>query len=203
LDGMLNLKKIAVTGGTASGKSSVCRVFQNLGAYVISADQITHQLLSNDNTLIQQIADLLGEQVLKEGNLDRKKVAEIVFRSPAKLLELEARIHPKVTEEIKRQWEDIQKGNTYSLFVVEIPLLFETQDTSWYDATITVISPQEKSISRFCSSTGYGPDEYERRMSRQMVPEEKARRATYVIDNSETLDELEAQVHTLFSKLRQ
>ncbi len=199
---MLNLKKVAVTGGTASGKSFVCRVFQNLGAYVVSADQITHELLSNDTTLIQQIKDLLGDQVLKEGILDRKKVAELVFRSPDKLMALEALVHPKVEQEIRREWNKIAKEDTYSLFIVEIPLLFETQDTSWYDTIITVRSPQEKSRSRFCLATGYGPDEYDRRISRQLDPDEKAKRSTYIIDNNGTLEELEAHAYTLFAKLR-
>ena len=76
---MLTLKKIAVTGGIASGKSTLCHIFQNLGACVVSADQITHQLLSTHQPLIQQVISLLGEDILENGQIDRKRVSRIVF----------------------------------------------------------------------------------------------------------------------------
>ena len=93
---MLKLKKIAVTGGVASGKSTVCRLFQNLGAYVVSADQITHELLASDNTLKKKVVSIFGHEILEGEVIDRAKVAKKVFSSPDLLYKLEALIHPRV-----------------------------------------------------------------------------------------------------------
>ena len=79
---MLKLKKIAITGSLATGKSSLCSIFQELGAYVVSADQIVHQLLSLNTTYAKQVTRLLGDEIVVHNSIDRKKVAYIVFQSP-------------------------------------------------------------------------------------------------------------------------
>ena len=119
---MLNLKRVAVTGGIASGKSTVTGVFQKLGAFVVSADQIAHQCLSPSSPLSYQVVSLLGTEVLSGDSIDRKKVAEVVFGNADLLHKLEALIHPYVAEEIKNSWQNAKNAQKYPLFVAEVPL---------------------------------------------------------------------------------
>jgi dephospho-CoA kinase len=200
---MLKLRKVAVTGGIATGKSTVCQIFQELGAYTVSADQITHQLLSSDRVLIQQIVSLLGDTVLSEGLIDRNKVAQVVFRSPVFLRELEKLIHPLVKAEIERQWHQAAQQKDCFLFVVEMPLLFEVGWEAWYDATVAVTASQEQSLRRFCAAAQRTEAEYFQRMSRLLPNDEKAKRATYVIENNEDLEELKKKVKFLYQLLTQ
>ncbi len=198
---MLTLKKVAVTGGIASGKTTVCRIFHDLGAYTTSADQLTHHFLSTDESLKQHLISLLGSEVVLNGIIDRKKVAEKVFNSPPLLKKLELLIHPKVFEEIEREWREQEKKRSKPLFVVEMPLLFETPNSSWYDATIAVLCPDSLSKERFCKSTGYPPSEYDKRASRQLSQEEKAKRTSFVIHNDTSKEKLFKEVQELYKRL--
>lgn len=198
---MLNLRKIAVTGGLSSGKSSVCRLFRELGAYVVSADDIVHQLLSSQTELGQKIISLLGDEIVVDGNIDRKSIAKQVFNNPALLMSLENLLHPAVMAEVENQYQQIQKQGKAPLFVAEIPLLFEASAEENFDCTIAVLTPSLTSRQRFVSSSGNNGEEYDKRMARQLPPEEKARRADYVINNYGTKQELRLSVEKLFNKL--
>lgn len=198
---MLNLRKVAVTGGLASGKSTVCRFFKELGAYVVSADEIVHQLLSSQKHLGQQVVSLLGNEIVVDGHIDRKAVAKRVFNNPTLLLSLENLLHPAVMAEIENQYRQIQKQGGVRLFVAEVPLLFEAEAEKKFDCTIAVVSPSQASRQRFDQLTGSSSDEYDKRMARQLSPEEKARRADYVINNNGTPAELYLAVTELFNKL--
>lgn len=198
---MLELKKIAVTGGLSSGKSTVCRMFQQLGAYIVNADQITHQLLSSDTALINQIISLLGDAILTDGGIDRSKMAKVVFTSPSLLQQIEALIHPKVVAEIERQWQAACKEGVYPLFVVEIPLLFEAGLDQGYDATIAVVANEKQCIDRFCMNGKHEKSDYFTRTSRQLSQDEKAKRAIYIINNNGSLDQLQEEVTLLYQSL--
>ncbi len=199
---MLKLRRVAVTGGIASGKSTVIDFFQKFGAYVVSADQIVHKLLSSHSELQKQIIALAGDKVLSEGSIDRKKLADTVFTNPKLLQKIEALIHPMVAQEIERLWEQAAKENatrphTYTLFVAEIPLLFEAGFDAWYDATIAVVAPSEACKKRFC----FGDDEYEKRSSLQFTQAKKAKKANFIIENTGSLEDLEAKVASLYALL--
>lgn len=191
---MLKLRKVAVTGGVASGKSTVTGFFQKFGAYIVSADQIVHKLLSSHT---DQILSIVGNEVLTDGCIDRKKVADAVFRKPKLLKELEAFLHPLVQTEVEKAWLDACRAEKYSLFVAEVPLLFEAGLEGFYDATIAVISPEETSKVRF----PLGDEEYYRRSNMQFTQAQKAKNATFIIENTGSLDELEAQVASLYQLL--
>ena len=120
------LRKIAITGGLSCGKSSVCRIFKELGAYVISADEVVHQLLSPTTNLGRQVISLLGADIVVDKQIDRSKIAKKVFKQPALLQSLENLLHPAVRDEIEKQYQQIANQPSPPLFVVEIPLLFET-----------------------------------------------------------------------------
>lgn len=197
---MLNLRKVAVTGGLSSGKTTVCHIFKEFGAYVVSADEIVHQLLSPDTDLGQQIIGLLGSDIVVNKKMVRSQIAKKVFDNPGLLQSLEKILHPAVQNEIRRQYEHVRNNGTAPLFVAEIPLLFEG-NFNHYDATIAVIASKEKSKKRFIRTTGYNEEEFDKRMARQLQPEEKARRADYVISNDGSLDDLHALVAAIYNKL--
>ncbi len=185
----MDLKKVAVTGGLASGKSSVCHILKNNGAYVVSADEVVHQLL-NSNTLNQEIIKQLGSEVVSEGKLDRSKIARLVFENSEKLAKLEAILHPIVIDEIKKSYEKVKNEKKYVLFVAEIPLLFEIKAQGYFDYVIAVVGMQ-RPLSQ----------DDEKRIARQMPQEEKAARADYVITNDGTLEELEDKTLKILRKI--
>jgi dephospho-CoA kinase len=198
---MLNLKKIAVTGGLASGKSTVCRMLEELGAYVVSADLIVHQLLSPDSTVGKQITQQFGSDLVSDGRIDRKKLADIVFSNPDQLRALEKILHPAVFEEIEKKYREVKDQNQYALFVAEIPLLYEANAEHNYDAVLTVIAPLQQCQQRFIEQGNHTEQEFKLRMGRQISPLEKAKKAHYIIENNSTISELKNQVIKTYSLL--
>lgn len=193
---MLKLRKIAITGGIASGKSSVCRVFQELGAFVVNADAIVHELLSSHTNLRQQVIRLLGPDILVNGEISRRVIADKVFKNLDVLHALENILHPAVLQKIEELYKDACQSGNYSAFVVEFPLLFETGQESFYDLVIAVTSDASISQKRFQKS-GLSLEEYNLRMKRQIPPEEKAHRASFVIINNGSLEDLRKQIIAL------
>ncbi len=194
---MLKLKKIAITGGVASGKSTVCQLFQKLGAYVVSADEIAHELLDPNTDLGRQILNKLGKDILQNGEISRRLVAEKVFRDPKCLHELEQILHPEILKRIEREYESACLARRYASFIVEIPLLFEIGAEKYYDVVIAVIADEKIAKKRFCGTV----EEFKRRMNRQLTPEEKVIKAHFIIKNNGSLDDLKIQVEKLNAKL--
>jgi dephospho-CoA kinase len=198
---MLKLKKIAITGGLAAGKTTVCQLFKECGAYVVSADEIVHRLLSPHTRVGQQVIDLLGSDVLHDSKIDRKKVSEKVFPYPDKIRALERIIHPVVFDEIEKEYEQIKKEGKYQLFIAEIPLLYESEHATQFDVIISVLSDPALCKERFLHNKQHTELEYKQRMARQFDQEKKAQLAHYNLYNNGTKEELRAQIHTLCSKL--
>lgn len=195
---MLNLKIIAITGGLSSGKSTVCQIFKELGAYTVSSDEIVHNLLLHDRILQEKIARLLGADVLTNHHLDKEKIAERVFSDREKLKALERLIHPLVFHEISRIYDSIKNERGYPLFIAEVPLLFESKGAPHFDAIITVASDEKSCKERFLKQKGKTEAEFNDRMMRQMKTEEKAARSSHVILNTGTMDDLKKQVNKLY-----
>lgn len=199
---MLTLKKVAVTGGLASGKSSVCQILKSYGAYVVSADEIVHRLLSPETEIGKKVILELGPEILVNQKIDRKKVAEKTFSDPQRLQNLEKLLHPAVLNEIKERYQQIRTDPRYTLFVAEIPLLYESEGHRAFDFVIAVVADEEFSRSRFEKSTGYLTDEYERRMQRQLPLHEKAARADFVIKNNASMEDLKKSVKEVYQTIK-
>jgi dephospho-CoA kinase len=198
---MLKLRKIALTGSLACGKSSACHFFKEYGAYVVNADEIVHQILSFDPQIRTQIVDLLGKGVLNEQNqFDQHKIAHHVFGNNTLLEKLEAILHPIVRQKIELEYNQAMKKNN-CFFLAEIPLLFETGIDSEYEATIVVDTPEITCIQRFTMNKQHSINDYHKRMKRQMSRKETLSKATYILNNSGTIDNLKANVYTLFQKI--
>lgn len=203
----LHLKKVAITGGLSCGKSSVCQIFKELSAYVVSADEIVHRLLREDRDIARQVIELFGPEVIADRRdndsslLDRSIIAKKAFQQPKQLQALENLLHPAVYTEIEKQYQHACSLPTAKLFVAEIPLLFETHAENFFDATIAVVAPPKLCLERFTQTTGHNESEYNQRMNRQLSIDDKAAKATYVLYNEGSLLQLRLQSEELFKSL--
>lgn len=197
---MLALKKVAITGGLSSGKSTVGRHFKDLGAYLLDSDDIVHKLLENPS-IKEKIITLLGPEVEKNKILNRKKIASLVFNDPQKLSQLENILHPQVREEIEKAYKQELNSRKWNLFVVEIPLLFETNMDKNFDSTIAVVADPSLCMKRF--SKRNDQEEFSQRSQRQWPADQKAQKADYIIYNNGDLSELKASCQKIHSKLIQ
>ncbi len=199
---MLQLKKIAVTGGLSSGKTTVCRILHECGAFVMDADEVVHHLLSTHSDLHTALIDLLGTDVLAEdGQLHRGKIAEKVFTNQQLLFSLEKLIHPLVKDEICQRYHHVKHTKHYPFFVVEVPLLFESTFDDFFDVIISVIADKQLCQQRFATTTGYDNAEYNRRMEKHLPVQEKASLSHFVITNNAGLSELREATDDVYQKI--
>lgn len=194
----IKLKKIAVTGGIASGKSTVCHLFEKLGALVVSADAIVHQLLVPTTQLGKEVIAILGDDIVVNGTLSREKIAQKVFSSPHLLKELEKLIHPEVHRVIEAKYK-AASPTTHSLFIAEVPLLYEAHLEDFYDEVFVVVCDEKKCKER----SKYSEKEYLQRSQRLMPIQEKIKKCDRVIDNNGTLEELHLTIQHIFNDLKE
>jgi dephospho-CoA kinase len=183
---------IAVTGPLASGKSTFVELLDELGAETVSADDMVHHLLAEDDETITRVTERFGEEVRGEKGIARKALSQVVFGDAEELSDLEEILHPRVREETDRR--ALESGSR--LFVAEIPLLFEGGGEERFDLTVAVTSPKER---RRAWAEERGMEEQQRRAieDRQFSQEEKARRADAVVENDGDLDRLREQARIL------
>ena len=186
---------IGLTGGIAAGKSEALAAFERLGAATISSDAVVHELLDGE-PLLGRLTERWGAEVAPGGTIDRTKVGEIVFASPDELSWLEAQIHPLVGERIGT-WLASLPDDT-DVAVVEVPLLFESEMSRVFEATVAVVSSDDVRGER---ARARGHALVDEREARQLTQEEKASRADHVIENDGTIDDLEQALSALIEKL--
>lgn len=197
------MKVIGLTGGIASGKSTISSIFKNLGAYVIDADHVAHEIYDDDSELLQKIIDLFGKDILVPSTfiIDRDKLGGIVFKNPEKLKQLEAVVHPAVRKRILHEIHEAgMKG--FSLCIVDAALLVETGYYKYYDGLIVVKCPLEQQIERLKNRNNLSAPEIKERLAAQSPLEEKLKVANWVIDNSGSLEETQKQTTLLFQELQ-
>jgi dephospho-CoA kinase len=189
--------RIGLTGGLASGKSTVAAHLSALGAAVFDADRIVADLYRPGGPGEAVAAQIFGTEVLDpRGAVDRTSLARIVFADPEKRHALESRIHPMVGAEIERLFEEARREGA-RVAVAEASQLLEAATENRYDRVLLVVAPQEERIGRW-SRKGGDPDDARRRMAAQISPEEARRRATDVLSNDGSLEELKEKVEALF-----
>lgn len=197
------MKVIALTGGLATGKSTVAQTFEALGIPRIDADIITHQVCKPHGSVWQQIVAEFGEDILlPDGALNRTQLAEIIFNEPAKRKHLESVIHPRVLEKMKESVEGHRKHGAKGV-LLEIPLLFEVKwhESNDYDAIIVVASRKDLQIARAKQKLKLTEKQARARIAAQMPLTEKKAKADYVIENTGNLDALRAQAKSVFMKI--
>lgn len=188
---------IALTGGIGSGKSLVANYFFSLGAEVIDADQLARQAIERGSEGFDQVISEFGDVILKEGDIDRRALGEIVFSDPIKRKALEAIIHPKVQQALTQARNSL---NENQILIYEIPLLVETNAASKFDKVITVEAPLELRIERL-KSRGLLQSEIEKRISNQATPEQRRAIADIQIENDGTEEELLRKVEAIWEEL--
>lgn len=193
-------KIIGITGGIASGKSTVVEEIRKAGFQIVDADQVVHDLQAKGGKLYQALVAWLGPAILDEnGDLNRPKLAEMIFSSPdnlAKSAEIQTEIIRQELLERRKQLEE-----TEEIFFMDIPLLVEQNYVDWFDAIWLVAVKPEVQIQRLMARNAFSQREAEQRIASQMPLEEKLPFATVVIDNSGALDELKGQVNILIDSL--
>jgi dephospho-CoA kinase len=191
--------RVGLTGGLASGKSTVARMLADRGAAVFDADALVRDLYQPGGAADHAARDLFGAEVLDaSGAVDRVKVAEIVFRDPARRHALEARIHPIVREERERRFGQAAWAGA-RVAVCEASLLFEARTEDEYDRVLLVTAPEEERVRRWAARGGTEEDA-RHRIAAQLPPEEAARRADDVIVNGGSPEELRRQVEDVWSR---
>lgn len=186
---------IGLTGAIASGKSEALAALERLGAQTLSADAVVHELLASEEVR-GRLAERWGDEVLVHGQVDRAKVATIVFERPDELRWLEGMLHPLVGERIVAWRNGLDPGTP--LAVIEVPLLFETNMDAAFDATIVVIANDDLRAER---ADARGTPDLEAREGQQLSQREKAERATFIVDNEGSIEDLERSLGKIFSDL--
>ncbi len=186
---------VALTGGIASGKSTACNLLRLYGLRVIDADAIAREALQAE---AGRVAEIFGDRYVVDGKVDRKALGALVFSDSEARKRLEELLHPKIREEIVRQSEEQDRlGGPY---IVDIPLFFETGAYP-IERVVVVYAPREIQKRRLMEREGLSEAEAEARLGAQMDIEEKKRRATYVIDNSGNLKDLQRECERIFKEI--
>lgn len=193
--------KIAVTGSISSGKSTVCELLKQKGAYILSADQIVHKLLKSDKTIQNQLSQLLNQKTLFINDDYKEKISEKIFNDTDALLAVEGVLHPRVMEEISQEFISFQSKHENKLFICEVPLLFEANLSSYFDIIIYVTAEKKLCMKRFCDKTHRSQEEWQRRMNRFLPESTKLALSNFIIDNSGSIKDLKNQINKLYHSL--
>lgn len=192
---------IGLTGGIATGKSTVCKILKKLDIKVIDSDKIAHQVLNFDNVK-KEIKEQFGETIIdNEGNINKKKLGKAVFDDDKLRKQLETITHPKIIELIDKKINKYQKDKE-EIIVLDVPLLFETSLDKKVDETWVVYANKETQIKRLKKRDNFNRKDAIKRINAQMPLEDKVKKADVVIKNEDTIKELENKVHKLVEKRR-
>jgi dephospho-CoA kinase len=195
-------RAFGLTGGIASGKSTVAGMFAELGAKVIDADRLAHDLMRAPHPAYHEIVSHFGFEILdSQGEIDRKRLGAIVFRDLEKLRALNAIVHPRVIERTDQLVEAFQLQDPRAVVIVDAALVYEANLTDRFAKIIVAWCRPDQQLDRLMAKAGLSREEAEHRIAAQVPAEEKRRRADYVVDCSGGLERTRTQVSELYSCL--
>ncbi len=203
--------KLGLTGGIASGKSAVGEMFVKLGARLLQADAVAHDLMQPGRPVYDEVVRHFGRGILNpDGTINRPRLGEAAFGTPGgappRIKELNEIVHPAVIEYENKWMEEIGRSDPNAIAIVEAALILEAGAADRFDRLIVVTCHPEQRIQRFAHRLGISEDaaraEVNRRMAAQIADEEKIKAADFVIDNSGSLDATVGQVQSVFEALR-
>ena len=196
------MKLVGLTGGIASGKSTVAAILRRLGAAIINADELSRDVVQPEQDAWKEIIKTFGPDILQEDKtLDRRKLRKIVFDNPEARKKLEAIIHPRVRALAESRISELAAAGS-SVIVYEVPLLFEAQIHLWLRPVILVACDLETQKKRLLERDHLTEFEAQQHLDAQMSLEEKRKLADYVIENDGTLEELEQGVRAVLQKIQ-
>jgi dephospho-CoA kinase len=195
--------QVGLTGGIASGKSTVGRMLGEFGCKVIDSDRITHELFEAGHPVNAAVAEAFGPGVVApDGGIDRRVLGEMVFNNPELRQKLNSLVHPVIKQRQAEFLEKIRKEDPAAIGVVEAALIIEAGNYRNYDKMIVVTCPISVQRQRLQERSGLTPEQIETRIASQMPIEEKIKFADFVIDNSGDIGALRRQVQTVYRQLR-
>jgi dephospho-CoA kinase len=193
---------VGLTGGVATGKSTVAKMLQRCGAHVIDADVLARQVVEPDKPAWREIVATFGRKVLRsDRSLNRAALARIVFRHPGKLRRLGAIIHPRVAREQARLTRAIGRHHPHAVVIYDAPVLIEAGAHERMDALVVVTADRATQINRLRRRNGLSRAEALRRIRSQMALPRKVRLADHVLDGTRPLDSLRQDVRRLYDTL--
>lgn len=195
------MKTIGLTGGIGSGKSTVAVMLAELGAQVIDADRVGHQVYAPGTTGWHRVVEAFGQDIVAtDGSIDRKRLGAIVFADRGRLDQLNGIVHPLIADAIRDRVAEHRRGGSETPIVVEAAVLIEANWQTLVDEVWLVVANPEAVIERISTQRGIGRDAIEARMRSQLSDAERRARADIVIDNSGTHDNLRAHLQKLWTQ---
>ena len=197
---MLN---VGLTGGIASGKSTVAQMFVALGAYLIDFDKLAHEVQEPGKKAWQEIIKYFGDGILNQDDLiDRNKLAQIVFTDKNKLSVLNNIVHPLVFELWQERLDKIKRQEEHAIVLSDVPLLFEGKLKDLFDLTMLILISPEEQISRLMQRNGLSRDDARLRLKNQMPIADKIELVDIVIDNQSDVSQTEKKVEEIWQQLK-
>jgi dephospho-CoA kinase len=196
------MRVVGLTGGIASGKSTVTAMFRELGAQVIDADQVARDVVEPGTPGVEEVARRFPGVVDASGRLDRTELGRRVFADPAERRALEAIVHPRIREEVARRLEALARaGENVALY--DAALLIENGLQKGMDGVIVVWAPESLQRARLAARDGLDEAAVTARLRAQLPLADKRAHATWVVDNGGSLDETRAQVRRIWEEIQQ
>jgi len=194
------MKVIGLTGGIGSGKSTVSQLLSELGAVIIDADRVGHEAFKPDTELWREVVAAFGRQILTpSGDIDRKKLGEIVFGNAELLSRLNQIIHPRMYDMVKVQLEEYQRRGV-EVVVLEAPLLLEASWASLVDEVWVTVASESTVLKRLQEKVGLSKEESLARIRSQLSSEERIKQADVVINTDCSLEKVKARVRELWER---
>ena len=192
--------KVGLTGGIGAGKSTGADLFSKKGAVIIRADELARQVIEHDSPGFQKVVALFGPEIVdQDQNINRTKLAQIVFSNDQALKDLENVIHPLVRDKTN---EIMDKQTPETIIVNEVPLLLEKQMQSIYDFLVIVISSEKNRLARLADN-GINLEQAKSRMAKQVDDEARKAAADFLIVNDGSIEQLEADVQKIWQTLQE
>jgi dephospho-CoA kinase len=194
--------RVGLTGNIATGKSHASRVFAELGARVIDADIIAHDLMRPGRQTYQKVVQAFGNDILNpDGTIDRKKLGRIVFSDSERRLQLNSLVHPDVRGEVRRKILELERATPTGIVIVDAALMIESGSYKAYARLIVVYCDPALQLARITSRDGLSVEEARARIAAQMPMEEKLKYADYKIDTSGTFQQTREQIEQVYRDL--
>ena len=194
---------VGLTGGIASGKSTVSNILKELGAYLIEADQIARELVQPHTPVWRELVRRFGKEILAEdGSIHRKRLAGRIFSDPEQRRLLNRILHPRIYDEMRRRTEEIGRKDPDAIVVMDVPLLVETKGYGEMDRVIVVTSTETQQVERLKEREGILPEEAKKILSSQVSTEDRLKVADFVIQNEGSLKQTRRRTGKVFQELR-
>ena len=195
------MKLIGLTGGVGSGKSTVARMFRDLGAAIVDADEATHVVYEPGTPGFEEIVAEFGPGYVRDGRIDRARLGDVVFHDAEARRRLNAIVHPRVRDWMaERTAEAVERGA--EVVIQDVPLLFENGLQGLYSSTVLVYARPETQLARLVELRGFAPERAQSMVAAQMPIDDKRLLADYVIENEGSVDLTRRQVEDVWASVR-